>query len=218
MFKARSRSMQRGTQVRDGDSSGPVSAYEGIVPIFSTADEPHFEHGSISREVLAVRLQPAVVSLAKNGFRKPAEVAPLLNRFGFTTACGAPWTPRLVWFLLKEIFGREGEQIKSHGSARPPGQIPFPTGLESKLIPAKRLEPKVPEWTSAIVVVESKLSDELLAPSMDRLNAVNVVYVFGSSRAAQHISKLLPKPRVVAVKNTANRDMILENSAIIIQI
>src|SRR5262245_44716614 len=52
--------------------------------------------GSNDKFALLDRLEPAVRNFAPNGFRKPKDVARLLNKASTSTACRAKWTPRLA--------------------------------------------------------------------------------------------------------------------------
>lgn len=67
----------------------------------------HFTFGGRSKARMLDDLEPLVWQLAKSGYRKPGDVARLLNRQGVNTACGEPWTPRLAQFLLEDLFERD---------------------------------------------------------------------------------------------------------------
>jgi hypothetical protein len=49
-------------------------------------------------------LRVAVQAMANNGFRKPRDVARLLNAQGYRTAVGNRWSPRIAWFLLNRLY------------------------------------------------------------------------------------------------------------------
>lgn len=66
----------------------------------------HFSFGGRSKDRVLDDLEPVVWKLAENGFRKPADVARLLNKQGIRTACGELWTSQLAWFLLDFLFER----------------------------------------------------------------------------------------------------------------
>src|SRR5262245_28224443 len=100
MYKGRSQSMQRGAHHRDRTVMSKEDFYKGIKIVLTKAERAHFEVGSSDKFALLDRVEPAVRTFARNGFRKPKDVARLLNKAGVTTACGAKWTPRLAWFLL----------------------------------------------------------------------------------------------------------------------
>jgi hypothetical protein len=217
MYKSKSRSMQRGTHFRETDESHKVGTYEGTSPVFSTADVPHFDYGNITKAALIEKLRGVIGSLAKNGFKKPADVAPLLNKFNYTTACGAQWTPRLVWFLLKETFGKD-QRPKNTGTTQQvkSKKPPLWGGYDREY--ASTAKATKAEQTSAVVAVESKITPELIAAVVKQLGSNDIVYVFGSSRDVRALSDNLPRSRVVGVKNPANKEMILVNSNLIVRI
>lgn len=64
----------------------------------------HFHSKKKSVQQLCDELLPVVRAYAKNGIRKPRQVAEKLNRDGYRTLLGARWTPRLTYFLLGLIF------------------------------------------------------------------------------------------------------------------
>ncbi len=68
-------------------------------------------------------LLPVVRGFAKAGFRKPDDVSRLLNKNGWKTACGEPWSPRLTAFLLTYLFSGEG---KATAKARPAPKVSRP--------------------------------------------------------------------------------------------
>jgi hypothetical protein len=216
MYKSKSRSMQRGTHFREGDNSPKIGTYEGTSPVFSKADVPHFEYGSIIKAALIEKLRPVIESLAKNGFKKPADVAPLLNKFHYTTACGAQWTPRLAWFLLKATFAGQkpkGIVAAQHTKSKKP---PLWGGNDHQY--ASIASTAKAELTSAVVTVEGAITPESVAALLKELGSKDVVYVFGSSRDVRALSDSLPRSRVVGVKNAANKEMILVNSNLIVRI
>lgn len=104
MYKGRSASMQRGAARRDREVMSKEDFYKGIKIVLTRAERAHFEIGLNDKFALLDQLEPWVRTFARNGFRKPKDVARLLNNAGVTTACGAKWTPRLAWFLLGFLF------------------------------------------------------------------------------------------------------------------
>ncbi len=68
------------------------------------SDEPHFEFGSVTRNILLDRLAPHVRVYGRGG--GPLTVARLLNDAHIRTACGGLWTERLV----KLLFGLLAER------------------------------------------------------------------------------------------------------------
>jgi len=74
-------------------------------------------------------LDSLVAQMAKNGFRKPADVARLLNQQGVKTACGNKWTPRLAIFLLDQLY----EAKKSRRVEKPPKVAATTTKLDGNV-------------------------------------------------------------------------------------
>ncbi|WP_095203801.1 hypothetical protein [Mesorhizobium carmichaelinearum] len=97
-------------------------------PDMTEAETVHFHGPKINVAQLCDRLGPVVKTYARSGTRKPRDVAVRLNKDGYRTAAGAPWTPRLVHFLLTLVF--------SDTSARA-GKEPPPAP------PSPRLQPRV---------------------------------------------------------------------------
>ncbi|SMQ85912.1 hypothetical protein SAMN06295905_3207 [Devosia lucknowensis] len=64
----------------------------------------HFHSKKKTVQQLCDQMLPIVRSYAKNGVRKPRQVAEMLNRDGYRTVSGAKWTPRLTYFLLGLVF------------------------------------------------------------------------------------------------------------------
>jgi len=62
----------------------------------------HSKHRSVQQ--LCDDMLPVVRAYARDGFRKPRQVAEMLNRDGHRTVLGAKWTPRLTYFLLGLMF------------------------------------------------------------------------------------------------------------------
>lgn len=95
---------------RDGERSrlGPSRDKTGVLPKskfdMQKSEMVYFESGGVTFEELYRRLEPVVKQLAREGTRKPKDVAPRLNFLGFRTANGSKWTPRLVYFLLALMF------------------------------------------------------------------------------------------------------------------
>jgi hypothetical protein len=78
----------------------------------------HFDSGMVTFEELFRVLEPVVKRLAREGTRKPKDVAPRLNSLGHRTAAGSKWTSRLVYFLLALVFNKtipeETQRNKTH--------------------------------------------------------------------------------------------------------
>lgn len=62
----------------------------------------HSKHRTVQQ--LCGQLLPTVRAYAKDGFRKPKQVAEMLNRDGHRTVLGSRWTARLTYFLLGLMF------------------------------------------------------------------------------------------------------------------
>jgi hypothetical protein len=113
MYKAKSASIQRGALVRNSrPRMTRREEYNQTQIVLTDAEHCHFSFGFVQEYHLLTELRPVVRIFAKGGIRKPHDVARALNRAGKRTACGEPWTPRLVWFLLSKMF--------VSGSARKP--------------------------------------------------------------------------------------------------
>ncbi|MEY9722102.1 hypothetical protein ABIA22_004656 [Sinorhizobium fredii] len=68
------------------------------------AEMVHFHNKKVSLADLFGKLEPIVKTYAREGTRKPRDVADRLNAHGYRTASGSKWTPRLVYFLLGLMF------------------------------------------------------------------------------------------------------------------
>lgn len=73
-------------------------------PTMEQNERAHFAFRGESERQGMGYLDSLVAQMAKNGFRKPVDVARLLNQQGVKTACGHKWTPRLAIFLLDELY------------------------------------------------------------------------------------------------------------------
>ncbi|MDX8433272.1 hypothetical protein RFN25_07470 [Mesorhizobium abyssinicae] len=85
------------------------------------AETIHFHGPKINVAQLCDRLGPVVKSYARSGTRKPRDVAVRLSKEGHRTAVGAPWTPRLVRFLLALVFSDKSARA---GKEAPPPASP----------------------------------------------------------------------------------------------
>lgn len=91
----------------------------------------HFHSKKKSVQQLCDGMLPIVRSYAKNGIRKPRQVAEMLNRDGHRTVSGARWTPRLTYFLLGLVFmptERPTSDSRSTSSAKERSAPPPPSG------------------------------------------------------------------------------------------
>lgn len=82
----------------------PMKTRGGPKQEITEAEMTHFQSGSVSIEQFCAKLAPLVRALAREGTRKPGEVALRLNFERRKTARGDEWTPRLVHLLLGFIF------------------------------------------------------------------------------------------------------------------
>ena len=83
MYKSRSQSMQRGAARRDRETVDLNKLYKERPPALTRRERSHFEFGSIGLSTFISRLSPIVRELSRAGFRKPKDVARLLNLKGF---------------------------------------------------------------------------------------------------------------------------------------
>jgi hypothetical protein len=118
-LKSRVASMQRGTKLRDPRPFVRSSNYGGRKPSQRMEDDLHLGASHEARASLLEGLEPKIRIWSRGGFRKPAEVCRLLNKFGHRTATGDQWSPRLVWFLLSEII-----KFRQAAASRPPSNFP----------------------------------------------------------------------------------------------
>lgn len=98
----------------------------GILPAskndMRSAEMVHFNHKKKPFEELYRQLEPVVKKYAREGTRKPGDVALRLDAEGYRTASNARWTPRLVYFLLALIFNDSSDHKsiqKNRAKARP---------------------------------------------------------------------------------------------------
>jgi hypothetical protein len=68
------------------------------------AEMVHFNSDAVGLGQLFAKLEPIVKAYARDQTRKPVDVSLRLNAEDHTTAADAPWTPRLVHFLLALMF------------------------------------------------------------------------------------------------------------------
>jgi hypothetical protein len=92
------------------------------------AEMTHFNSDAVGLGELFAKLEPVVKAHARAQTRKPVDVSLRLNAEGYKTAAGAPWTPRLVHFLLALMFNDSKEDKKPETRpARPTGPAPTKT-------------------------------------------------------------------------------------------
>ncbi|WP_312145346.1 hypothetical protein [Brevundimonas sp.] len=98
-------------------------------PTLGQNERAHFAFRGDSKQHGMGYLDSLVAQMAKNGFRKPADVARLLNQQGVKTACGNKWTPRLAIFLLDQLY----EAKKSRRVEKPPKVAATTTKLDGNV-------------------------------------------------------------------------------------
>ncbi|TIL67581.1 hypothetical protein [Mesorhizobium sp.] len=118
MYKSRSKSMQRGADYHS-DRSGPHEPIPPIVPVMRDQEKLHFGIGDDGIAAFVEKLRHTVTGLARAGYRKPRDVARLLNQAGIKTFAGYNWNPRLASFLLSFMFDEKYAAKKPSGAAAP---------------------------------------------------------------------------------------------------
>jgi len=164
MHKGRSASMQRGAAIRD-DQKLPKEEYQAQTRIsMSKAELGHFECGATSKSDVLDALRPHIKIMARNGFRKPRDVARLLNKQGIKTASGAPWSPRLAWFLLNFLFDENAKTTNKGLKRQPENQKPI------RLAPAapSAISMGIQEKVATPVKIESR--DDLIGIMSQKFN------------------------------------------------
>jgi hypothetical protein len=91
------------------------------------AEMVHFNSDAVGLGELFAKLEPVVKAYAREQTRKPADVSLRLNAEGHTTAAGAPWTPRLVHFLLALMFN-DPKNDKKPNDKKPDVRTTRPAG------------------------------------------------------------------------------------------
>lgn len=135
MRKGKVSSMQRGAQYRDREPDD--GSYPGLKIKMTRAEVYHFAFGNRTQEQTIARLTPIVREYARAGFRKPKDVARLLNHANIRTADDAAWTPRSAALLLSLIFTGKAERDI------PQRPLPTPVNDSPRLRrPSARVVPK----------------------------------------------------------------------------
>ena len=100
-MKAKVASMQRGAQKRDNSPKVTSSElYKLSPPLLTDAEVAHFKFGNRSINDFFLGLAD-ILKACHHNHMAAGEVAKVLNVRRAKTACGASWTPRLAWFLMK---------------------------------------------------------------------------------------------------------------------
>lgn len=135
-LKGKIRSMQRGAAKRDHGPRDTTPDYQNVDPVLRDADRLQLGANDEELKALLDRLGPKIRGYAKAGFKKPAEVARLLNKERIGTARGSTWSPRLVWFLLKMHYEKKADSTTRQdgrsaatAAARQVGASKSPTNL-----------------------------------------------------------------------------------------
>lgn len=102
----------------------------------TVAEMVHFDNKKVTLAELFGKLEPVVKTYAREGTRKPRDVADRLNAHGFRTASGSKWTPRLVYFLLRLMFNDTSTSVATN--KRQHGE-PLPVAPRPKIAPPPAL-------------------------------------------------------------------------------
>ena len=155
--------MSKLSYLRDDARMSKEEFYEQTKIVLTKEELAHFNFGSTDKISFLDQLRPVIRRYAKNGFRKPSDVSRLLNKAGVTTACGARWTPRLAWFLLRFLFQEEEGRPTAKSAAANPKR----TSLEARdatdqlAAPARKVRkesyPKTPRASSKGELPEFRL-------------------------------------------------------------
>jgi hypothetical protein len=157
--------MQRGSQYRETEKINLQELYKNRPPRLTRTERSNFEFGAIDVDHFIAELTPVIRQFSKAGFRKPKDVARLLNKKGLLTASGARWTPRLAYFLLSIIFdGRIQKQTDQSGKRL---QLQIRPDLKSKQSPI--------DQSIATTVARSPLTSAELARRLEVLDRVKLV-------------------------------------------
>jgi len=125
-LKSKVRSMQRGTHRRERDTPDRTPDYENFNPIMRPEDEMCLGISNGKLDDLLNRTADKVNGFKKAGFKKASDVSRLLNKAGVKTAMATDWSPRLVWFLMRQLHQKKlltplskPERARSRLSASP---------------------------------------------------------------------------------------------------
>ncbi|TPK99039.1 MULTISPECIES: hypothetical protein [unclassified Mesorhizobium] len=140
MYKSRSKSMQRGADYHS-NRSGPHEPIPPIVPIMREQEKLHFGIGDDGIAAFVEKLRPTVIGLARGGYRKPRDVARLLNQASIKTFAGHNWNPRLASFLLSFMFDEKYAKKKpSVAKTSPAASRPHPNRHSMPRAPLSKSE------------------------------------------------------------------------------
>jgi hypothetical protein len=89
----------------------------------TVVDLAHYRTESLTQEEFCEKLRPVIRKYAKEGTRKPRDVAVRLNFDDHKTARGARWTPRLTHFLLGFLF-QPAARKRHHSNGPKAAKVP----------------------------------------------------------------------------------------------
>ena len=138
--KARVRSMQRGASRRDRTPRSEIPDYENFKPQLRPEDAACLGVSTGKFQIVLDRTGERVAGYMRAGYRRPQEIAKLLNRAKIRTAQSTEWTPRLVWFLQGYLHHHgylKGIAPKQKIESNPTGKI------HSAMKPATALKHKL---------------------------------------------------------------------------
>jgi hypothetical protein len=169
-----------------GKPIGPIpEAQRGTRPKIKIAksDKAHYQSKSETMETFISRLRPTIEKFAREKARKPRDVAKRLNFEKIRTACGALWTPRLVYILLYQLF--EKTPIKQRAIGR---------HVVEKAVTTKK---KKREVEAELPKTRSRVAKQVTAASRKRAETYQVRQSFSHGRS---------KPVVVERKKAPTLD------------
>lgn len=135
LFPQKQTHLIRGHELR---KHAPKKRVNGILPASTSdmtpAEMAHFNYKKKPFQELYRQLEPLVKKYAREGTRKPGDVAMRLDAEGYRTASNARWTPRLVYFLLALIFNDLSDQksIQTNRAKARPQKTKAPIVRSSK--------------------------------------------------------------------------------------
>ncbi len=135
LFSHQNTRLIRGHELRKPARKNRIN---GVLPASTSdmtpAEMAHFNYRKKPFEALYREMEPVVKKYAREGTRKPKDVAMRLDTEGYRTASNERWTPRLVYFLLALIFNDPPDQkrIQTNKSKARPQKTKAPVIRASK--------------------------------------------------------------------------------------
>ena len=154
--KAAAKSASKANHAQLVRKKKPASKTEASKYDMTKAEMVHFDSKKVPFAALFGRLEPIVKSYARDGTRKPRDVAARLNNDRHRTAVGEKWTPRLVYFLLALMFN---------------GSTAFSNGNSDRNNEERR-KPASPKHQKTTAPSEPSLTAEIMAERLSRLGRV----------------------------------------------